>query len=82
MALDGGPDGLDLIRRLLEQLARVLSPDGAAFLEIGSEQGSAVLEATAQLLPGWHATIVPDLAGLDRVLQLEPVERPRPPAAS
>ncbi|HEY7827860.1 MAG TPA: peptide chain release factor N(5)-glutamine methyltransferase [Candidatus Limnocylindrales bacterium] len=85
MALDGGPDGLDLIRRLLEQLARVLSPEGAAFLEIGSEQGPAVLEATTQLLPGWHATIVPDLAGLDRVLQLEPAAgsglRPRPTGA-
>jgi release factor glutamine methyltransferase len=74
MALDGGPDGLDLIRRLLEQLARVLAADGAAFLEIGSEQGPAVLGATAQLLPGWQAAILPDLAGLDRVLQLEPAE--------
>jgi release factor glutamine methyltransferase len=71
LALDGGPDGLDLIRRLLEQLARVLRPDGVAFLEIGADQGPAVIAATDELAPGWRATIVPDLAGLDRVARLE-----------
>ena len=71
LALDGGSDGLDTIRRLLEQLARVLRPDGAAFLEIGSDQGSAVTAATAELVPGWRATIESDLAGLDRVVRIE-----------
>ena len=71
-ALDGGADGLDLVRRLLEQLARVLRPGGAAFLEIGADQGPAVHAATAELLPGWQATIIPDLAGHDRVARIEP----------
>jgi release factor glutamine methyltransferase len=71
MALDGGPDGLDLVRRLLEQLARVLRPGGTAFVEIGADQGAAVRAATAELLPGWQATIVPDMAGLDRVARIE-----------
>jgi release factor glutamine methyltransferase len=73
LALDGGPDGLDLIRRLLGHLARVLRPDGAAFIEIGSDQGPAVIAATEELVPGWRATIVPDLAGLDRVARIERV---------
>ena len=71
VALDGGADGLDLVRRLLSQLTRVLKPDGAAFLEIGSEQGPAVTAATRELAPGWQATIVPDLSGLDRVARIE-----------
>lgn len=71
MALDGGPDGLDLVRRLIEQLARVLRPGGSAFLEIGSDQSPAIVAATRELLPGWQATIVPDLAGLDRVARIE-----------
>jgi release factor glutamine methyltransferase len=71
MALDGGPDGLDLVRRLLEQLARVIRPGGMAFVEIGADQGPAVRTATADLLPGWQATIIPDLAGLDRVARIE-----------
>ncbi len=71
MALDGGPDGLELVRRLLEQLARVIRPGGVAFLEIGADQGPAVRAATAELLPGWAATIIPDLADLDRVARVE-----------
>ncbi|MGH2511181.1 MAG: N5-glutamine methyltransferase family protein, partial [Candidatus Limnocylindrales bacterium] len=70
-ALDGGDDGLATIRRLLEQLGRVLRPSGVAFLEIGSDQGPAVLAAAAELVPGWAASIVPDLSGLDRVVQIE-----------
>jgi release factor glutamine methyltransferase len=82
MALDGGADGLDLVRRLIEQLARVLRPGGAAFLEIGSDQGSAVVAATAELAPGWQATIEPDLSGRDRVARIErtgPATRGAPP---
>ena len=71
MALDGGPDGLAVIRLLLAQLPRVLRPGGAAFLEIGWDQGPAVTAATVELAPGWQATIVPDLAGLDRVAWIE-----------
>ena len=70
-ALDGGPDGLTTIRLLLEQLPRVLRPGGVAFLEIGSDQGPAMIAATAELAPGWRATIVPDLSGLDRVARIE-----------
>jgi release factor glutamine methyltransferase len=71
MALDGGADGLDLVRRLIEQLGRVLRPEGAAFLEIGADQGPAVIEATADLLPGWRTTVIPDLSGHDRVARIE-----------
>ncbi|MEZ5661612.1 MAG: 50S ribosomal protein L3 N(5)-glutamine methyltransferase [Burkholderiaceae bacterium] len=36
-ALAGGPDGMDLIRRLLPQAAKRLSPDGLVVLEVGHE---------------------------------------------
>ena len=71
-ALDGGPDGLDLIRRLVDQLGRVLRADGIAFLEIGSDQGQAVLSEVAQRLPAAAADVLPDLAGLDRVVRIQP----------
>jgi release factor glutamine methyltransferase len=38
LALDGGPDGLDLIRRLAGQARGVLRPGGALLLEIGNDQ--------------------------------------------
>ena len=65
-ALDGGADGLDLIRPLLEEAPRHLLPGGAIFLEFGAGQQNALLE-----LAGVHfrSTIVrPDLAGRPRVL--------------
>lgn len=41
-ALDGGPDGLDLIRRLIEAAPACLNPGGALLLEIGLGQSEAV----------------------------------------
>jgi release factor glutamine methyltransferase len=70
-ALDGGPDGLDLIRGLLDRLPSVLRPDGTAVLEIGSDQAGPLAEAVAQRMPGWTCEILPDLAGLPRVARIE-----------
>ena len=71
LALDGGPDGLDVIRRLLAELPRVLARDGIALLEIGADQAASAMAMAAEALPGWSATIHPDLAGLPRVMELE-----------
>jgi release factor glutamine methyltransferase len=71
-ALDGGADGLDVIRALLERLPRVLRRDGVALLEIGSDQAQVLAAETATLMPGWAYEVLPDLAGLPRVARLEP----------
>ncbi len=42
LALDGGADGLDLIRRLVAGAPRVLSPGGVLALEIGHDQSQRV----------------------------------------
>jgi release factor glutamine methyltransferase len=70
VALDGGPDGLDVARRLLALLPDVLAEDGVALLEIGADQGSAAPAAVEAVLPGWSAAIEPDLAGYPRVLRV------------
>ena len=70
VALDGGTDGLALVRRLLTQLDAHLTPDGSAFFEIGSSQGQAALDAARAALPGWRVELGKDLAKLDRVLQV------------
>lgn len=71
LALDGGPDGLDVIRRLLAELPSALAPFGAALLEIGSDQVDAAIAAAGAALPTWAASVIPDLAGHPRVLRLE-----------
>jgi len=70
-ALDGGPDGLDIIRRLLPGLPDVLAQGGAALLEIGGDQGELVVEMASEALPGWSCTIHEDLSGSPRVAQLD-----------
>jgi release factor glutamine methyltransferase len=42
LALDGGPDGLLLIRRLIAQAPAYLVPGGALALEVGAGQAAAV----------------------------------------
>ncbi|MFO1539391.1 MAG: peptide chain release factor N(5)-glutamine methyltransferase [Chloroflexota bacterium] len=71
-ALDGGPDGLDLVRRLLAGLGAVLAPVGVAFLEIGADQGPAALAAAGAALPGRPAVVHADLAGRPRLLEVGP----------
>lgn len=66
-ALDGGADGLDLIRRLAAQAAAALKPGGALFLEIGFDQGGAV--AGILNSAGFRSIeIRTDLAGHDRMV--------------
>ena len=76
LALDGGVDGLDEIRRLLERLPRVLEPEGVALFEIGSDQGESILSAVSATLPRWRCRVQADLAGLPRLAHVE-----WPPAA-
>ena len=70
LALDGGADGLAVIGRLLDQLPSGLADGGVALLEIGADQGLAIAALTGERLPGWSCDIVPDLAGLPRVVAL------------
>lgn len=65
LALDGGAGGLELYRRLIPAAAAFLKRGGRLLLEIGCEQGR---EIKALLdLPGWQASVLRDLAGLDRL---------------
>jgi release factor glutamine methyltransferase len=65
IAVFAGDDGLDVIRRLIPQAARVLDPGGYLIFEIGF----TMAEAVTKLLAGWDAVhAVPDLAGIPRVM--------------
>jgi release factor glutamine methyltransferase len=66
-ALDGGPDGLQVIGHLLDQLPGSLADDGVALLEIGGDQGQAMLDLVGERLPGWACDLEADLGGLPRV---------------
>lgn len=82
VALDGGYDGIELIRRLLKQVTDLLARCNSSrhgchiFLEIGASQGSAVLHAAQQMLPQAHISVTKDLNGLDRVLCVQITPQP------
>ncbi len=71
LALDGGPDGLAYIARLIERLPDTLAPSGVALLEVGSDQAEAVCTVAAAVRPGWRCSVEHDLAGQPRVVRLE-----------
>lgn len=71
VALDGGPDGLAVIGRLLERLPEALAVGGVALLEIGADQGEVIVASVAAALPGWACAVETDLAGLPRVARVE-----------
>jgi release factor glutamine methyltransferase len=67
LALDGGPDGLALVRRLSADAPGLLAPGGALVLEIGDGQAAA----TAELVRAAGFADVQtrrDLAGVERVV--------------
>ena len=71
LALDGGPDGLDLIRQLLADAPRVLAPGGAIGLEIDPSQGDEVVNLARRSFPGSDVEVLRDLAGLDRHVTIQ-----------
>ena len=69
LALDGGADGLDLVRRLVDTCAApgVLVPEGRLFLEIGAGQAQATREHL--LARGFTSVAIRrDAAGIERVV--------------
>lgn len=68
LALDGGPDGLDLIRRLLVQAEDKLKDHGIMLLEMDPEQIPVVAELALQHFPKGSTDVEKDLAGMDRIL--------------
>ena len=67
LALDGGADGLDVVRRLARDTRTVLTPAGALAMEIGAGQAAAARE----ILQHFGFTRVGgrrDLAGIERVV--------------
>ncbi|APV44650.1 release factor glutamine methyltransferase [Dehalogenimonas formicexedens] len=67
LALDGGPDGLDVIRRLVRQIASREDKPEWLLLEFGTGQGAAVKFILDASLPGSQTQVLRDFVPLDRV---------------
>lgn len=80
LALRGGPTGLELIERLLQEAKVCLRPGAAIFLELGWRQGAAARQLAQKTFPQAQIELLPDYAGHDRVLVVKNNEYP--PSAS
>ncbi len=69
-ALDGGEDGLDQVRRLLRQAPGKLNPKGHLLLEIGTGQSRETARLARTSFPSARVEIMPDFAGIDRVISV------------
>jgi release factor glutamine methyltransferase len=67
-ALTDGGNGLAVIERLLAASAGRLQAGGTILVEIGADQGPAILALAEVYLPESDLTLVKDLAGHDRLL--------------
>lgn len=71
LALDGGADGLTLIRRLLAKAPALLAPGGALLLEIEASQGAAALSLARDTFENAEIHLHRDLSGHDRLLEVQ-----------
>ena len=70
-ALDGGADGMVMLRRLMGQAAGKLAVDGVMLLEIDPGQGEPLRRMATRLFPAAATSVEKDLAGLDRIFVVE-----------
>jgi release factor glutamine methyltransferase len=70
VALDGGADGLDFVRRLIAQIPDRLAPGGVAMLEVGAGQAGTVGAMAGSMRPPTAVTLLPDLSGIERVVRI------------
>ena len=66
IAVDGGPDGLDLYRRLMIQLPSLLAPGAALFFEAAPPTIEALSDLVTAAFPNAYVEIGEDYAGLER----------------
>ena len=71
LALDGGIDGLDVIKRLLIDSVDKITKPGLILLEIEEEQGAVIEVFAAQSFPNGKIRIQKDYANRDRFVQIE-----------
>jgi release factor glutamine methyltransferase len=72
LALDGGDDGLDLIRPLLAGISQMLKPTAsAAYIEIDPPIADDVLQLALAQFPHAGISLLTDLAGLTRCVSIE-----------
>lgn len=70
LALDGGQDGLEPVRRLCAQAPGKLKRGGSLLLEVGQGQAPSVIALLSRAFPLTKIEVTADLNGIERVVSL------------
>ncbi len=70
LSLDGGKDGLELIKKLIRQSRDKLATKGVILLEIAPEQKKEIYRFTKEIFKDPKINTYQDLAGIDRVVEI------------
>ena len=71
LALDGGKDGLDVIRRFLSSAPRYLKSGGLILMEVEADHGAASFRLAKQNFPRAEILLHQDLSGNDRLIEIK-----------
>lgn len=71
IALDGGPDGLAEVRRLIDDIPRVLKPHGAVVLELDPNHAVEAVSIVHDRITDSRTRVVRDLEDRDRFVIVE-----------
>jgi len=71
LALDGGLDGLAVIKRCLRLAPAHICMPGMLLFEIEATTGNAALALARKVFPQAEVSLLPDLAGRDRLISIE-----------
>jgi len=71
LALDGGKDGLVLIRRLLSVATKWLAPQALILLETESSMGHQTVALAREYFPAAEINLYNDLAGHERIVEIQ-----------
>ncbi|MGB2894571.1 MAG: peptide chain release factor N(5)-glutamine methyltransferase [Anaerolineales bacterium] len=74
LALDGGMDGLAVIRRLARELPELLAPGGRALLEVDASQARGLAGELSSMYSSVRTGVLKDLSGRDRVVVLDNID--------
>ncbi|MCK5054133.1 MAG: peptide chain release factor N(5)-glutamine methyltransferase [Anaerolineales bacterium] len=76
LALDGGMDGLTVIRRLVYELPELLDHGGRALLEVDSSHARVLAGELSTMNPSVKIDVLKDVTGRERIVMLERMDLP------
>ena len=70
-ALDGGPEGVDCLKQIIDTAPNYLKPGGVLILEIGYDQAQRVLQIAGNRKAYGGFQVKKDFSGMDRVVRMK-----------